>query len=56
VSQMGDRLVFSYRTKQSSLQLVFGTQPASLISTQTAGGFVGVTLGVHARMVPVNAN
>ncbi len=56
VSQSGDKLIFSYRGKESSQKAVFGAQSASLISTQTAGGFVGVTLGVHARTVTVKEN
>ena len=51
VTGEGDSLNF-FAAHETAKQFAVGdTQPATLVSTQTAGGFVGALIGLHARKV-----
>ncbi len=44
----GSRYSFSYATKKNQWQLLQGSVDGTFLSTRTAGGFVGVMLGLYA--------
>ena len=49
MAQEGDKLRFFYRNQQGVKVDIGNELDAALLSTQVAGGFVGATLGIHAR-------
>lgn len=51
VSARSDKLQFSVTDATGENVLIGGQQPAELLSTETAGGFVGAVIGMHARKV-----
>ena len=51
VTGEGNSLNF-FAARETAKQFAVGdTEPATLVSTQTAGGFVGALIGLHARKV-----
>lgn len=49
MNQVGERLAFFYTPPGGKRLLLADHVDATLLSTQVAGGFVGTTLGMHAR-------
>ena len=49
VAGRADSLRFSVTDSQGKSHNIGNAQPATLVSTQTAGGFVGALIGLHAR-------
>ena len=49
IDARGGRYDFSYATRQGDWQTLRRDEDGSILSTKTAGGFVGVVFGVHAR-------
>ena len=49
IEARGDRLDFSYALRPGDWQLLARDVDATVLSTRTAGGFIGATLGPYAR-------
>lgn len=47
--QKADKLEFFYRNQEGEETQIAGNISARMLSTQIAGGFVGATVGIHAR-------
>jgi len=46
------RISFSYSTSPDKWEVLRADEDATLLSTKTAGGFVGTYIGLHARLEP----
>ena len=49
IEARGGRYDFSYATRENQWRLLRGGEDGTILSTRTAGGFVGALFGLHAR-------
>jgi alpha-N-arabinofuranosidase len=52
VAESDREIAFAYSTHQGGWKTLLEHADATLLSTKTAGGFVGATVGLHARLDP----
>jgi alpha-N-arabinofuranosidase len=49
IEARGGRYDFHYATRENAWKLLRGGEDGTILSTRTAGGFVGALFGLHAR-------